>query len=183
MIIVHTPSDGDEVEQFDFKTIRTAEASRITTLLTDKAAWPEVKRRLADDDPDVMRVVGFVLKCRTQPDLRLADFDPMVADLAVRFDHSEVDEWAAGAANLVAVYEGTVEQLEIELSVILDLAADTDYARTVIERVIAGKFPPAPSNPSTHEPIPTTEGSTSSEPGTSDSSPTSSTSTEPASAT
>ncbi|KAA6220007.1 hypothetical protein [Streptomyces filamentosus] len=145
MIIVHTPSDGGEVEQFDFKTVRTAEASRITTLLTDKASWPEVKQRLTDDDPDVMRVVGFVLKCRAQPELRLADFDPMVADLAVRFDHREVDEWAEGAASLVAVYEGTATQLEAELSVILDLAADQDYARTVIERVIAGKFPPAPT--------------------------------------
>ncbi|MFE1550573.1 hypothetical protein [Streptomyces sp. NPDC058718] len=176
MIIVHTPAGGT-VEQHDFRSVRTAEASRITSLLTEKASWQEVKQKLSDEHPDVMRVVAFVLKCRAEPELRMADFDPVVEELAVRLDHREVEEWAEVAAGLIVTYDGTPERLAAELSLILDQAADAEHARGVIDRLMAGKFPPAPeATPDSSGP--TSEASTSSEPSTSASAPTSSTSTE-----
>ena len=146
MIIVHTPSDGP-VEQFDIKSIRTSEATKICGLLTEPASWPQVKQRLSDDDPDTMRATAFVIKLRSEPGLRIDNFDPPVAELAVCFDRREVEEWGETAAHFAKLFEGPETQLRVELSVILDLAADRDHARTVIERVVAGKFPPAPSEP------------------------------------
>ncbi|MFF2773347.1 hypothetical protein ACFVU3_00420 [Streptomyces sp. NPDC058052] len=182
MIIVHTPSDGP-VEHFDIKTIRAGEATKITGMLAEKASWPQVKQLLSDDHPDAMRVVAFVIKCRNEPGLRIADFDPLVAELGVRFDREETDAWGETAAHFAAVFEGPEEQLRAELSLILDLAADQDYAREVIDRVVAGKFPPVLDESSSGSPGSTTAPLVSSEPSTSDSSPTSSTSMESVSTT
>lgn len=182
MIIVHTPSDGGEVERFDVKTIRTAEASRIATLLTEKMSWPETKKALTEENPDVMRAIGFVIKCRTAPDLRLADFDPMVADLAVRLDRKEIEDWAEVAAGTIALTDRS-DLAEMQTAMIIDEADDKDHARLVVERLLAGKSLPSPGEATPDKPHPTTEGSTNSEPSSSDSSPTSSTSTEPASTT
>ncbi|MGW4050794.1 hypothetical protein ACWENA_08170 [Streptomyces sp. NPDC004779] len=177
MIIVHTPSDGGPVEHYDFRTVRTAEAARITTLLTVKMPWQDVRKELADEHPDVMRVIAYVIKCRTEPELRIGDFDPVVSDLAVRLDHREVEEWGEVAAGMVASFDGSPELLEAQLSTILDEAADADHARGVIERILAGKFPPAPSETTGPGSGPTTGESTSSGASSSGSSPTSSTST------
>lgn len=179
MIIVHTPSDGGEVERFDVKTVRTAEASRIATLLTEKMSWPETKKALTDENPDVMRVIGFVIKCRANPELRLADFDPMVADLAVRLDRKEIEDWAEVAAGTIALTDQP-DLVQMQTAMIIDEADDKDHARLVVERLLAGKFPPAPSEATPDASSPTIEESTNSEPGSSASSPTSSTSTEPA---
>lgn len=177
MIIVHAPSDGPR-EEFDIKSIRTGEATKITSLLSEKASWQQVKQLLTDDHPDAMRVVAFVIKCRDEPGLRIGDFDPLVADLSVRFDRQETDDWGETAAHFAQVFEGTEDQLRAELALILDLAADPDYAQTVIDRVVAGKFPPVLPESTPDSPGPTTELSANSEAGTSGSSPTSSTSTD-----
>lgn len=182
MIIVHTPSDG-EVERFDVKTVRTGEATKITSMLTEKASWPQVKQLLSDEHPDAMRVVAFVIKLRSEPGLRISDFDPLVSEISVRFDRQETDDWGETAAHFATVFDGPEEQLRAELALILDLAADPEYAQTVIDRVVAGKFPPVLPESTPDSPDPTSEPSSSSEPGTSGSSPTSSTSTESASTT
>jgi len=182
VIIVHTPSDGGEVERFDVKTVRSSEASRIATHLTEKLSWPETKKALADEDPDAMRCVAFVLKCRTNSGLRLADFDPMVTDLAVRLDRKEIEDWAEVAAGTIPLIDQP-ELVQMQTSMIIDEADDKDHARLVVERLLAGKFPPDPSSLSTGDPSPTTEESTNSEASSSGSSPISSTSTESASTT
>ncbi|MFF5421798.1 hypothetical protein [Streptomyces misionensis] len=155
MIIVHTPADGP-VERFDIKTVRAGEATRISTLLAEKASWPQVKQLLSDDHPDAMRVVAFVMKCRDNPALRMADFDPLLVDLAVLLDREEVTSWGETAAAMTVAFDGSEDALRVELSVILDLAADQDHAREVIDRVVAGKFPPPLSEP-TDESSPTPE--------------------------
>jgi len=177
VIIVHTPANGPR-EEFDIKSIRTGEATRITTLLTEKASWQQVKQLLSDDHPDAMRVVAFVIKLRTEPGLRIGDFDPLVSEISVLFDRQEVDDWGETAAHFAQVFDGSEEQLRAELAVILDLAADSEYAQTVIDRVVAGKFPPVLPESTPDSPDPTSEPSSNSEAGTSGSSLTSSTSTD-----
>lgn len=177
MIIVHTPADG-EAERFDFRSVRTSEASIITSMVTADLSWQQVKQRLHEDDPDVLRVIAFVLKKRSNPSLRINDFDPAVDDLAVKLDRKEVDGWAELAAERLADFDGPREMAELALGTILDEADDVDYARATIQRLLAGKFPAAPDAAPTGSDQSTPEESTSSEASTWDSSPTSSTSTE-----
>ncbi|MGW1246917.1 hypothetical protein [Streptomyces sp. NPDC002535] len=177
MIIVHTPSDGP-VERFDFRSVRTSEASAITSLMSDDLTWQQVKARLGDDDPEAMRVIAFVIKKRAAPDLRIADFDPAVADLAVKLDRKEVGEWAEVAAERIAENRDLpAEVIEVSLATILDEADDIDHAKETIQRLLAGKSAAAPAAAPPVSDLSTTEESTSSAASTSDSSPTSSTST------
>ena len=177
MIIVHSPADG-EVERFDFRTVRTSEASIITGLVSADLTWQQVKQRLADDDPDVLRVIAFVIKKRSNPSLRIADFDPPVVEFAVKLDRREVEEWAEVAAERIAGTDLPPEVIEVSLSTILDEADDLDHARATIQRLLAGKSAAAPDAAPSNSGPSTTEESTSSEASTSGSSPTSSTSTE-----
>lgn len=176
MIIVHTPADG-EVEHFDFQSVRTSEASIITSLITDTVTWQQVKERVREEDPDVLRVVAFVVKKRSNPSLRISDFDPLVDELAMRLDRREIEEWVEVAAETITSSDLRQDVVESSLSSIIDAAADTEHARAMVQRLLAGKFPPDPEATSTPS-SPTPEESTSSEPGTSGSSPTSSTSTD-----
>ncbi|RSS59782.1 hypothetical protein [Streptomyces sp. WAC01280] len=182
MLIVHSPADG-EVERFDFRSVRTSEASIITGLVSADLNWQQVKQRLADEDPDVLRAVAFVIKKRSHPSLRIADFDPLVGELGVRLDRKEVEEWAEIAAERIAETELPAEVIEMSLSTILDEADDTDHARETIQRLLAGKSAAAPAAATPVSDPSTTEESTSSAASTSDSSPTSSTSTEAGSTT
>ncbi|MEU3426591.1 hypothetical protein [Streptomyces gardneri] len=177
MIIVHTPADGD-VERFDFRSVRTSEASIITSLVSADLSWQQVKARLHEDDPDVMRVIAFVIKKRSNPSLRIGDFDPAVDELAVKLDRKEIDGWAELAAERIGGFDGPAEMAELALGTILDEADDVDYARATIQRLLAGKFPAAPDGAKDSNSGPTTGESTSSGPSISDSSPTSSTLTE-----
>ena len=177
MIIVHTPADG-EVERFDFRSVRTSEASIITRLMSDDVSWPQVKARVNDNDPDALRAVAFVIKKRSNPSLRIDDFDPVADELASKMDHRDVDVWAQIAAEKLAPFNGSAEAARLALNVVLDEADDVDYAQATIERLLAGKFPAALGETNDSHESSTGE-SISSEPSTSASSPTSSTSTEP----
>ncbi|WP_406056222.1 hypothetical protein OG462_09065 [Streptomyces sp. NBC_01077] len=174
MLIVYTPADGGEVERFDHRTVRTSEASIVSR--TVDMTWKQVKERLADDDPDAMRGVAWVIKKRSQPTLRYGDFDPMLSELATRLDKKEIEEWAELAVEQLATSDLTPEQAEAALSVIVDQADDADHARDTIRRLVAAPKDPAADEPAA--PSDPTEESTPTEPNTSGSSPTSSTSTE-----
>ncbi|MBD0707396.1 MULTISPECIES: hypothetical protein [unclassified Streptomyces] len=176
MIIVHTPADGT-VERYDVRSVRTSEASIITRLVAADLSWPQIKARAADSDPEAMRAIAFVIRKRSQPSLRLDDFDPVADELESLMDHQEIDTWAEIAAGQLAAFDGPVEAARPALAQILDQAADTDYAQAVIDRLLAGKFPAAPDESPTDSPTPGP--SLSSAPSTSASSPTSSTSTGP----
>ncbi|MFB7832004.1 hypothetical protein [Streptomyces sp. NPDC056056] len=183
MIIVHTPSDGP-VERFDFRSVRTSEALTITGLMREDLTWQQVKARLNDDDPEVMRAVAFVIKKRADDSLRIADFDPPVDELAVKLDRKEVSEWAEVAAERIAENSDLpAEVVEVSLATILDEADDVDHAKETIQRLLAGKSAAAHDAATSGSSASTTEESAASGPSISGSSPTSSTSTEPASMT
>ncbi|MER6098337.1 hypothetical protein ABT154_21265 [Streptomyces sp. NPDC001728] len=182
MIIVHTPTDA-EIERFDVRSIRTSEASIITRLVSADLSWQQVKARAGDGDPDALRSIAFVLKKRSEPSLRIDDFDPVADDLQVKLDHKEIDTWAEIAAERLATFDGPIEAARPALAVVLDDADDPAYAEAHIERILAGKFPPAPDETTSGGDPSTSDPSTSSEPAISVSSPTSSTSTAPDSTT
>ncbi|MFD9047689.1 hypothetical protein [Streptomyces zaomyceticus] len=182
MIIVHTPADG-EVERFDFRSIRTSEASIITRLLSADLSWQQVKARAGDGDPDILRAAAFVIKKRTNPSLRIDDFDPVADELQAKMDHKEIDVWAELATERLATFDGPIEAAEPALNVVLDDADDIDYAKATIQRVLAGKFPAAPSVAKNGSPESKRGRSNGSAASTSASSPTSSTSTPLASTT
>lgn len=154
MLIVHTPA-GSEAEQFDLRTVRVNEASIISR--TMDTTWTQVKERLRDGDPEAMQVVAWALKKRAEPTLRLADFDPLVDELAVRFDKAEIEEWVTRA--LERVPDGlTPEQILQALHMVVSAAADQEHARELILRLAAAPKDPVP-DAETQGPIGPTEGS------------------------
>ncbi|MFI8962047.1 hypothetical protein ACIGO8_08020 [Streptomyces sp. NPDC053493] len=175
MLIVYTPAGG-EAAHFDLRSIRTAEASIISRALD--TTWRKVKELLADDDPEAMRAVAWAVKKRSEPTLRLADFDPLVDELTVRLDKTEVEQWATEA--VAAIDEGIApEAVLIALHPIVDAACDPDFARELILRLAAAPKDPAATADETAGPSGPTEESTPTGASTSDSSPTSSTSQPP----
>ncbi|MGW4703269.1 hypothetical protein [Streptomyces sp. NPDC004285] len=139
MLIVYTPADG-EAEQLDIRSVRVAESSIISRNMD--TTWKQVKERLADDDPEAMRMVALILKRRRQPSLKLEDFDPLVDELTVRLDKTEVEQWATeaiGALDDIA----TPEQALVFLQPIIDAAVDADFARDLITRLVTAPKDPA----------------------------------------
>lgn len=173
MLIVYTPTDGGVVERFDVRSVRTSEASIVSRTLD--MTWKQVKERLADDDPDAMQGVAWVMKKRGNPSLRLADFDPLVGELAVRLDRKEIEEWAELTVAGVPDHDLSPEQMEQALAFIVDIADDPEHARDTIRRLATAPKDRGADEP--EAPSDLTEGSTPIEPSTSGSSPTSSTST------
>ena len=172
MLIVHTPAGGTP-EEFDIRSVRVNEASIVSR--TMDTTWKKVKERLFDDDPEAMQAVAWVIKKRTEPSLRLADFNPVADELAVRLDKTEVESWvteAMGALDDMA----TPEQALIVMQPIVDAAVDAEFARDLILRLAAAPKDPAVSSVETEAPSGKTEASTPTGPDTSASSPTSSTS-------
>ncbi|MGW6418848.1 hypothetical protein [Streptomyces sp. NPDC055055] len=169
MLIVHTPADG-EAERFDHRSVRTSEASIVSRTLGK--TWKQIKELLADDDPEAMRAIVWVLKKRSTPSLRYDDFDPMLSELTTRLDQQEIEEWVE-AAITGAPAELTPEEMEQALGFIVEMADDVEHARASIRRLAAAGKDPAGQSP---DPSVPTEESTPTEPSTSDSSPTSSTS-------
>jgi hypothetical protein len=172
VLIVHTPA-GAPPEEFDIRSVRVNEASIISR--TMDTTWKQVKERLADDDPEAMQAVAWVIKKRTEPALRLADFNPVADELAVRLDKTEVESWVTEA--MAALDDtATPEQALIVMQPIVDAAVDAEFARELILRLAAAPKDTAASSAETEGPSGPTEESTPTAPSTSDSSPTSSTS-------
>ena len=173
MLIVYSPADGD-VELLDIGSVRVNEASIISRNMD--TTWKQVKQRLAEDDPEAMRMVALLLKRRSQPSVRLEDFNPLVDELAVRLDKTEIKEWATEA--VAAIDDGaTPEQTLLVLRPIIDAAVDPEYARELILKLAAAPKDPAGGDEETEHPSGQTEESTPTGASTSGSSLTSSTST------
>ena len=99
MIIVYTP-DGGEEERYDTRKLLTSEAS-IAAKACGKT-WPGIREGLNEDDPDAMRAVAWVMRKRTDPQLRIGDFDPAVDELTVKWDAREIADSVAQAAKMQA---------------------------------------------------------------------------------
>ncbi len=87
MIIVYSP-EGKPERHFDMSLIRTSEAQILERSADMK--WAHIKLGVRQFDPTAMRGVAWILLKREQPTLRWDDFDPMVDELASRFDDKEV---------------------------------------------------------------------------------------------
>ncbi|MEU0991930.1 hypothetical protein [Streptomyces sp. NPDC005953] len=170
MIIVYTPEDG-EPEQYDARTLLTSEASILQRTLDMK--WQEIKDGLPYDDLDAMRGIVWILKKREQSTLRFGEFDPGTETMTARWDRREITEMLTEGVRV-----GRASP-DIDDEIIADAlrghvanAADREHAEAVLVELLAGgkdsDLPPeenrAPSETAT---------STSSEPSTSGSSPTS----------
>ncbi|MFD7978896.1 hypothetical protein [Streptomyces sp. NPDC059071] len=172
MLVVYTPAEGP-VEELDVRSVRTNEASIASR--TADMTWKQIKERLAEDDPEAMRIVAWIIKKRSQPSLRLQDFDPLVEELSVRLSRDEVKEWAT--ESFAAIDDGaTPEQVLLVLRPIIDASVDPEYARELILQLATAPKDPAATADETQGPSDPTEESTPTGASTSASSPTSSTS-------
>ncbi|MFC8658449.1 hypothetical protein ACFUCT_25080 [Streptomyces parvus] len=175
MIIVYTPAGG-EPEQYDARTLLASEGSIVARAIDQK--WPEVKAGLVDEDLDAMRAVVWILRKRHDPTLTYAMFDPGVDEMVTRYDKTEIENWVTRAFGfMVPGSDLTAEQVAIGLSEVPNAALDREHAEAFIEQCRAeaagGKdgtpaAPPAPARTTSRS-----RTSPSSEPSTSDSSPTS----------
>jgi hypothetical protein len=181
LIVVYTPGGG-EPEHYDASTLRVSEASIVQRTIDMK--WQEILKGLEEDDLDAMRGIVWVIKKRSNPSLRLGEFDPGVGEMTSRMDRREVEAYVDSAfATLATDSELTPEMVaSILMERLPDIAADPEHARALIEAKAKG---PKESDgetpneqleetrPEASSPSPT---SSSPEVPTSDSSPTSSTS-------
>ncbi|MFD4562116.1 hypothetical protein ACFWP5_48785 [Streptomyces sp. NPDC058469] len=179
MIIVYSPADGEK-EEFDASTLRVSEVSIVQRTVDMK--WDEIKAGLANDDPEAMRGVAWVIKKRSNPPLRYADFDPSIDEIDTRLDKKEVRAWIEGALSLAASNpQATSADIADALSGLPAVAQDPEHARQLIAEMTQDpkEDPAAPqeaaaeASDSDRSQTPT---STTPAPTTSDSSPTSSTS-------
>lgn len=139
MIIVYTPDDGGEPEQYDARLLLTAEASMLQKVIDQ--TWADIKGGLWDEDIDGMRGIVWILKKRTTPELRFSDFNPPVDSMVTRMDRREIEDYVAEAvANLREVTpDVTLEQLAFALRKIPSGAADPEHARRVVEEATAAR--------------------------------------------
>lgn len=120
MIIVYRPEDGEE-QHFDVRAVRTSEA-QIVERTTDMK-WIDIKRGVRDDDPTAMRGIVWVLLKRETPTLRWSDFDPLIDELAMRFDGRDITAIAADIARLPEGQQGPAVA-ELKLFVLDPAAVD-----------------------------------------------------------
>jgi len=192
LIIVYTPRDGGEEQQFDFADLLTSESS-IAQRTIDKD-YATLRAGVGAKDPEVLRVVGWILKKRHDATLRFKDFDPYVTELTSKFDKRETRSYIDEAFRIVdsSEEEVTDDELRQAMEMCVEQAADKDHARQLIAEVTAARDArdedpkadvtgPAPSSPQPSAPpseqpagdptpMPTSSGPA---PSTSDSSPTS----------
>lgn len=187
MIIVYSPAGGTEA-QFDVRKLLTSEAS-IAQKTVDRK-WAEIKAGIANDDPESMRVVAWLLSKRANPPLRYKDFDPAVEELAAYLDRPEVERFLAETFRLIRQNpELPAEAVEQTLARCVAEAHDKEHAEALIrdlrnaEAAVEGEDPKEPASESElsserpdgdESPSPTLT-STSAESSTSGSSPISST--------
>lgn len=137
MIIQYTPAEG-EPQYFDAGRMRASEIQIVER--TADGSWPVIKNAMSEGDIGAMRVVAWVIKKRSTPALRFADFDPWDDELRIRLDAQETRAWAE---QLYAKYVGT-EDLADAFDELRDVSIDREACETAIADVAAPKEPAAP---------------------------------------
>ncbi|WP_392967162.1 hypothetical protein [Streptomyces sp. LN245] len=143
MIIIYTP-EGCEPQHYDARSLKVSEASIVQRTVDMK--WQEILKGLEVDDLEAMRAIVWVIKKRTDLNLRFGDFDPGVNEMTTAMDNQEVDNYVGAfiAAGMTDP-DFTLEIAErILLSKIPDICVDPEHAR----RVIAEKTSPKAESPS-----------------------------------
>lgn len=157
MIIRYAPEDGDE-QRFDTRRLLTSEATAAARTLGVR--WPELRAGLAQDDPEAMRSVVFVMLKRDDPGLRIGDFDPGVEELSTLWDAREIADRLDEAAGV----DAPEDERAAFHRVLVRNSADPDATEALIEEYVAGGGPKGAA-------VSETGTSPTSEPSTSDSSP------------
>lgn len=168
MIVIYTPKGG-EPEHYDATSLRVSEAAIVQRTVDMK--WQEILGGLEQDDLDAMRGIVWVIKKRSEPSLRWADFDPGVLELTSRMDADEMERWITA---MVAAADAELEWETVQKIVdsrIDEVAVDPERARAVLAAQAPSPKAEAPEEGSEHQAAPETgAGSspspTSSEPGT-----------------
>jgi hypothetical protein len=137
VIIVYEP-EGCERQTFDAGRgkLRASEIQIIER--TADARWPDIKEGVANGDIHAMRVVVYAIRRRSEPALRLADFDPFEGELYSRLDAREV---RAYAETLFEQYRENPKDLAEAFDELRDSAFDREAADTAIADVTAPKDP------------------------------------------
>lgn len=135
MIIEYTPKDG-EPEVLDAGRMRASEVQIIER--TADMKWSDVKLGLRSGDVTSVRTVGWALKKRANPALRLSEFDPFDDELRTFYDQGEVESLAA---EMFATYAHDPEQLAEAWDELRDAAHDKDACEAVIKEAQAPKDP------------------------------------------
>jgi len=135
VIIEYTP-EGGEAEVLDAGRMRASEVQIIER--TADMKWSAIKRGLQSGDVTSVRTVGWALKKRTDPTLRLADFDPFDDELQVFYDRREVENLAT---EMFAELADKPEQLAEAWDELREAAYDKDACETAIKEAQAPKDP------------------------------------------
>lgn len=137
MIIEYTP-EGGEPQFYDAGRMRASEIQIIER--TADGRWDEIKDAMGEGDVNAMRVAAWVVKKRTEPTLRFADFDPFEDEMRVRLDAKES---RAYAEKLFAKYSGT-DDLAEAFEELRGASFDSEACEKAIADVTAPKSPAAP---------------------------------------
>lgn len=136
MIIVYTP-EGQEPQHYDASTLKVSEASIVQRTVDMK--WQEILEGLEHDDLDAMRGIVWVIKKRSEPNLRWGDFDPGVTEMTSRMSNREIERFieslfAAGDTNPDLTRDMVAD---IVRSRVAEAAVDLEYAHRLIDKLAA----------------------------------------------
>ncbi|MEV7240460.1 hypothetical protein AB0N92_04240 [Streptomyces sp. NPDC093248] len=147
MIIIHSP-EGGESQRFDAGRLRASEIQVIER--TADGRWADIRAAARDGDINALRVIAWVIKKRTEPALRYADFDPYEDELRARLDEREVRAYAEA---ILEEYRTNPDDLAEAFAELHEAAADPEKVDAVIAEVTAPKDPaPAEAQPSPASP-------------------------------
>ncbi|MGW3024835.1 hypothetical protein [Streptomyces sp. NPDC001221] len=145
MIIQYTP-EGASSQRLDAGRLRASEIQIIER--TADGHWSDIKAAMTQGDVNALRVVAWVVKKRTEPALRFADFDPFEDELRVLLDAKET---RAYAERIFEKFGGNPEDLAEAFDELRDAAADREACEAAIADVTAPKAPAPAKEP---EPLP-----------------------------
>ncbi|MFZ3558167.1 hypothetical protein [Streptomyces sp. BH055] len=141
MIIEYTPEGSETVEVLDAGRMRASEVQAIERAADMK--WAAVVEGLESGDVTAIRVVGWAVKKRTEPTLRLSDFDPYDDEVRVRLGARELPVYAT---ELVRRYGDNPEDLAAAFDELREAAFDREVCEVAIKEATAPKAPaPAPA--------------------------------------
>ncbi|MFD7791032.1 hypothetical protein [Streptomyces sp. NPDC059759] len=135
MIIEYTP-EGGETMRLDAGRMRASEIQIIER--TADAKWAAIKLGMRNGDINALRTVGFVVRKRSEPSLRISDFDPFEDELRVRLDASEAREYAE---RLYAQWHHSPEDLADAFDELREVCVDTEACEQAIADVSTPKAP------------------------------------------
>lgn len=145
MIITYSP-EGAEPQHLDAGRLRASEIQIVER--TADGPWGAIREAMSEGEINALRTVAYVIRKRTEPALRFADFDPWEGELRVRLDAREVRSYAA---RIFEKYRDNPDDLAEAFDELRDAAFDQADAEKAIADVTAPKDPAPAEEP---EPMP-----------------------------